>query len=487
MRRLCLAALLLVAACSGGRPLLLVEVSLGDPGIMVTSVEIAATPAGGTVVTRNFDWSGAHDGVLSAGVFLPAGTEGSVSVRASGSDATGMVEATGSATVEKGKATTPVPLALRRVGGPPPDGGAAPDGGAPDGGPPGDTGLADTGPSSDQAPPADTAAPVDVAPAEPPSLSRCTVHEHAGPCELKPTTAGVGVWDLRFSPDGKYLISGGDDGKARIWRVTETGLMDENRLLDTGSRQAGVHIGFSPDGTRLALGSAGQGVALYEFPKAISMGQVLPHQGGIGSVMFTPDGKRLVSIGDNTVHLWDLATLKEVKNLVLPGTYHEAMLAPVGQPDDLWLAVGFNDMSGFLMANLAKDPVTMVRVDAPMMHYGLAFSPDGNKLALASEDGAMTLWDVTDKQKPVMGPVLWPASPLLTVRAAFSPDGRFVTGSTSSGMFGVGEVKIAAVQPPGLRFKASTGSSAMSVDFSPDGRAVAAGSWRCGKITYCKD
>jgi hypothetical protein len=54
-------------------------------------------------------------------------------------------------------------------------------------------------------------------------------------------------------------------------------------------------------------------------------------------------------------------------------------------------------------------------------------------------------------------------------------------------MFATGELKLAAVQPPGLRSSNATASSAMSIDFSPDGRAVAAGSWRCGKITYCKD
>ena len=116
MRRLTIASVALLAACSGGRPLVLVEVSLGEPGIMVTGVDISATPASGSGTVRHFDWNSADGSVLSAGLYLADGTEGSVSVRASGSDPTGAVEATGTVMVQKGKATAPLPLALRRVG-----------------------------------------------------------------------------------------------------------------------------------------------------------------------------------------------------------------------------------------------------------------------------------------------------------------------------------------------------------------------------------
>jgi len=486
MRALAILALVLGVACSGGRPLVLVEVSLAESGLKPTTVEISVTPSGGSPVTRTFEWSNARNDVLSAGIFLPADVSGSVMVRAAGMDAGGAFEATGTASVEKGKATAPVPLALRRVAsGPPPDGGAP----LPDAGGPGvEGGVPDAPPSPDLAGPVDTAVPVDVAPAEPPTLTKCQVYEHAGPCTLTPTTAGVGVWDLRFSPDGKYLVSGGDDGKARIWKVTPDGLVDENRVLDTGARSSGVHMTFSADSTRMALGDGNGTIAIYEFPRGTMVAQLLGHPGGIGDVALSADGTRVVSVDwMNNVKLWDVATAKELKNFVLPGEHGTAVLSPAGQPGSLWIAVTFTQMNNsVLLADVAANPVTMVRFDAAPSPFALAFSPDGRSLAISTDDGAMTLWDVSNKQQPTRGPMLWPAGPVI-VQAAFSADGRFVAGAASRGMFGTGELKVAAVQPPGLRSSNGTMSSAMSIDFSPDGRAVAAGSWRCGKITYCKD
>src|SRR5205814_5297181 len=123
--------------------------------------------------------------------------------------------------------------------------------------------------------------------------------------------------------------------------------------------------------------------------------------------------------------------------------------------------------------------------------YAVAFSPDGQELAVTTDDGRTTLWDVSNRQKPVAGPTLWPgtsaAGASLAVKSIFSADGRFLAGAVSGGMFGDGEIKIAAINPPGLRASTVTDSSAMAIDFSPDGRAVVAGSWRCGKITYCRD
>jgi WD40 repeat protein len=336
-------------------------------------------------------------------------------------------------------------------------------------------------------------APPDVPPADPPSLTRCTVYEHAGPCTLTPTTDGVGVWDVVFSPDGRYLLTGGDDGRVKVWQVTPGGLVDDNRAFAGGPKNGSVHMAFSADGTRLAVGGGDGTVAVYEFPKMSRLATLMGHPGGINYLAFSADGSRLVSV-DNalTVKLWDLAAAKEQRTLTLSTDWHSVALSPGGQPASLWLAVSHDSGRGFTLMDLAADPVPLIPVDAGMEVYGLAFSPDGQELAVGTADGKMTLWDASTKTRAVAGPILWPASgtpgnAVIATKAVFSGDGRFVAASGSLSMYSAGNIKMATVQPPGLRASTVTDSSAMSLDFSRDGRAIAAGSWRCGKITFCRD
>ena len=73
------------------------------------------------------------------------------------------------------------------------------------------------------------------------------------------------VWSVAFSPDGKTLVSGSNDGTVRLWDVT----------------------------TQQQIGDPLNG-----------------HDGVIRSVAFSPDGKTLVSGGaDGTARLWDVSYL----------------------------------------------------------------------------------------------------------------------------------------------------------------------------------
>ena len=74
------------------------------------------------------------------------------------------------------------------------------------------------------------------------------------------------------------------------------------------------------------------------------------HVGGLRSVAFSPDGRRLASAGlDQTVKLWDAATGQEVLTLR-------------GHIDNV---------------------------------FCVAFSPDGHRLASASVDKTVRIWDAT--------------------------------------------------------------------------------------------
>jgi len=144
------------------------------------------------------------------------------------------------------------------------------------------------------------------------------------------------------------------------------------------------------------------------------------HTTSVNSVVFSPDGQRLASTGDDgTVKVWD-ATIGQ-ETLTLRGHTKEV--------------------------------------------YGVAFSPDGQRLASASKDGTVKVWDATTGQETL---TLEGHSRLVS-GVAFSPDGQRLASASDDGTVKLWD---AASGQEALTLKGHTGS-VYSVVFSPDGKRLA--------------
>ena len=107
------------------------------------------------------------------------------------------------------------------------------------------------------------------------------------------------VLDAQFSSNGKVIATASRDGKARLW--TPTG-----RLLSVIEGHKGEiwSITFSPDGQLLATASKDETARLWTL-KGEQKAIFQEHQGVVRSVRFSPDGQQLVSVGDDQqVRLW---------------------------------------------------------------------------------------------------------------------------------------------------------------------------------------
>jgi WD40 repeat protein len=98
------------------------------------------------------------------------------------------------------------------------------------------------------------------------------------------------------------MLSGGDDQTLRLWD-TESG----HEIRSFTGHQGGVtSVAFSPDGRRLLSGSDDQTLRLWDAESGHEIRSFTGHQGGVWSVAFSPDGCRVLSgSNDQTLRLWD--------------------------------------------------------------------------------------------------------------------------------------------------------------------------------------
>jgi WD40 repeat protein len=344
------------------------------------------------------------------------------------------------------------------------------------------------------------------------------VADPAHPRTLGPIlTGGVAVDSVAFSPDGHILVGGGLDGVIRLWGVADPAHPSALGQPLTGGGGAVDSVAFSRDGRTLASGGIGGTIRLWSLPQTVLTGGTIGFNsvafspdghtlassgyggmvrlwgtadpahprplgpplagGGIGRVAFSPDGHTLAGAGDTTVRLWHVADPAHPTPLGPPLAGGGAVDSVAFSPNGQTLAVGLADSTVRLWG--VADPAHPQQLGQPLTSGGgavgsVAFSRDGRMLASGGLYGIVRLWGVADPAHPQqLGQPLTSGVGLDSV--AFSDDGRMLASGALDGTVQLWDIADPA-HPQHLGSPLTSGTAAIrSVAFSRDGRMLASG------------
>ena len=207
------------------------------------------------------------------------------------------------------------------------------------------------------------------------------------------------ITGLGFTPDGKTLVAVGGTparfGEVQVWDLeTKTQLQSVMSTTDTLFGGA-----VSPDGKFVCAGGADKGVRVFEIATGKELFKAGHHEDWVLDAVFGIDGKRVVTVGrDRAAKLANAETGAFLENVNL---LRDQLYAIKRHPRRDYVLVGGLDRVPYLYmmdrprALKIADDSTLVREfeEQKAKIYALAFSPDGNRIAVGGMSDEVPIYD----------------------------------------------------------------------------------------------
>lgn len=277
----------------------------------------------------------------------------------------------------------------------------------------------------------------------------------------------------------RFVEGNNTGGEQQLYRSPHVRLVQRNVVIFAGKCLSTLLLLFP------AMGCEGRDMnSLAREPHSVVLGK---HPRRVDAVVFSPDGKTVVSGGsDGTAKIWDAVSLRNLHTLKWGTWVQSVAYSPDGRllaagGSLQWLQKGERTTTAVgLWKGITGDKIIDLRADPLITSYvySVAFSPDGQTLAAGNSAEFITrrcpvfLWDVpSGKLRRTLEGDMY-----IVYAVQFSPDGKTLAtggyaGDEKSPSLKLWDVATGKVK---MEFKGLE-ARVLPIAFSPDGKMLASG------------
>lgn len=270
---------------------------------------------------------------------------------------------------------------------------------------------------------------------------------------------------LFFSPDGTRLGVGSQDGAARVWDLRR---LDREPVTLRGHSEEITSLRFSADNRYIATTSLDNAARFWRTSDGRLEAVLSGHSVNVWSVAFSPDGRRLATADESgEIRLWSVETGGHTAAYIFAGApatglaVTDAGVAVVGATGEVALWKPESESVRLFASRIASDPA-----DAPQWTALAPSSPEESLIALGSADGRIALLNTSSGEMNAE----WLAHENGVAALLFSHEGSLI----STGGDGVVRIWDAATGAERSTLAGHRGS-VNSLALTPDGHTLISG------------
>ena len=243
------------------------------------------------------------------------------------------------------------------------------------------------------------------------------------------------VYAVAHSPNGHLVASGGGDQRILLWDPRDVRSVEFSLLADNGKVAPTKHdvleghtaavrsLRFSEDGKRLVSSGDDNTVRVWDVESRTLIKTLRGHGGRVPACTFVSGNDRVFSGGhDRLAMLWNIPSYEEIR---IRGGHDDAILDASFSPDGTQIVTAGRDRTAVIWDTDSGHELGRLKEGHSFLISSCQFFPDGNRLLTAAVDGSARIWDVRTG-----GEHLRLDGTGFSAAAAVSGDGRWIlTGS----------------------------------------------------------